>query len=357
MCARLFEKKLQDNNPKDPLFHEKFVSLRELSYHDWGEGVYQSRFKVSPSGKPSNGNAIEEREIFVYLPDQYFEEPERNYRVLYVLDGQNAFNDPYCGMGDHEGWQLNLLTAALSNHKIIEPIIIVAIKHGISRMAEDLPPPHPKSMGLDLINYIINDIKLSLIDKVLRTRPEAKNTAILGSSLAALIPFLAHMEYSHIFGLSGVFSPSFWLLALPEDMKDLALQDKKKEIEDYFGDKLKEEDAKRMFSYIKEPEQLNARLYIYVGGVQNPDPEKEADFSDGNYFSSKMVAELRNQAWGNDGYLIDKWVPGALHDEEHWNKAADGFIRIFSPGPNVNATFRHPHIKKRPQRNTHINVQ
>ena len=48
------------------------------------------------------------------------------------------------------------------------------------------------------------------IDSIYRTKTNAKNTAIFGSSLGGLISFYGVLKYPEVFGKAGVFSPSFW---------------------------------------------------------------------------------------------------------------------------------------------------
>ncbi|NRA94180.1 MAG: alpha/beta hydrolase, partial [Psychroserpens sp.] len=49
------------------------------------------------------------------------------------------------------------------------------------------------------------------IDSNYRTKTEAKDTYIIGSSLGGLMAFYALLKYPEIFNHAGVFSPAFWV--------------------------------------------------------------------------------------------------------------------------------------------------
>ncbi len=49
------------------------------------------------------------------------------------------------------------------------------------------------------------------IDSTYRTKTNAKNTCIWGSSLGGLVSFYAALHYPDVFGKVGCFSPAFWV--------------------------------------------------------------------------------------------------------------------------------------------------
>lgn len=341
MC-NLFRDSPHMHDLKENFFRTNFVSLKDLGKR-WGQGVYQSRFTIKPSPK----NPIEERAVSVYLPPQYFKEPKKKFRILLAFDGQNTWDDPDCGLGGWHGWQLNLQAEALIEKQIIEPIIIVAIPHGSERFDEDLPPPDPKGKGQEFVNYIINDI-MPFLNQNLRIQDGAENIAILGSSLGGNLAFWIGMDFPHIFGIAGVFSPALWALAIPDSLRDEERQGNREALEKY---ELSEKDLEsRLYPYIKEPQ---GKLYIYVGGVRNP---QHRDESDGTDLTLEMIARLQATTWGNNGYFHRAWVEGAGHNEVSWSEAFDGFARTHFPGPRVNDSFRYTHTKRK-KSSSYVNVQ
>jgi enterochelin esterase-like enzyme len=65
------------------------------------------------------------RNVLVYVPPGYGEEPERRYPVLYMQDGQNLCNpdDAFGGVA----WAVDETAQALIIAGEIEPLIIVGI--------------------------------------------------------------------------------------------------------------------------------------------------------------------------------------------------------------------------------------
>jgi alpha-glucosidase len=49
------------------------------------------------------------------------------------------------------------------------------------------------------------------VDQHYRTRPDRAHTAIMGSSMGALICSYAISRYPQVFGRAGIFSPAYWL--------------------------------------------------------------------------------------------------------------------------------------------------
>jgi predicted alpha/beta superfamily hydrolase len=79
-------------------------------------------------------------------------------------------------------------------------------------MAELTPYKHSKYGGGDAdkyLEFIVKTLKPE-IDKKYRTKTNAKNTGIMGSSLGGLVSYYAILKYQDVFGKAGIFSPSFW---------------------------------------------------------------------------------------------------------------------------------------------------
>lgn len=83
-----------------------------------------------------------ERTLRIWLPPGYDASGQQRYPVLYVLDGQNAF-DTCTGYQGNE-WTLDEVATRLITSKAIPPIVIVAIDNaGARRANEYLPYPDP----------------------------------------------------------------------------------------------------------------------------------------------------------------------------------------------------------------------
>lgn len=148
------------------------------------------------------------RKISVYLPPNY-ETTTKRYPVLYIQDGQNVFDAATSFSGE---WEVDETLNKLSNTKGIN-VIAVAINHGDEKRINEYSPwdnaKYGKGEGDAYLEFLVHTLKPE-IDKHYRTKTNAKNTAIMGSSMGGLISHYAGLKYPRVFGKIGVFSPSFW---------------------------------------------------------------------------------------------------------------------------------------------------
>jgi metallo-beta-lactamase class B len=165
--------------------------------------ILDSAFNIPQLGR--------ERRIWIYLPRNYFESKTK-YAVLYMHDGQNLFNNATSFAGE---WGVD---EALDSAR--KQCIVVGIDNGgVKRMTEYNPYDHEKfgkGEGDLYVDFIAKTLK-PLIDKKFRTKKDAANTMIAGSSMGGLISMYAVIKYPKIFGKAGVFSPAFWVA---EGLKD-----------------------------------------------------------------------------------------------------------------------------------------
>ncbi len=219
------------------------------------------------------------RTIRVYLPPDYHLTSE-SYPVLYMHDGQNLFDDQTSYAGE---WQVDETLNHLFTEGKKVPIVI-GIDNGGSRRIDELTPwrnpQYGGGEGKKYVQFIVETLK-PYVDSVLRTLPSRENTAIMGSSLGGLISDYAAVAYPDVFGLAGVFSPSFWF-----------------------------SDSVWRFTRL-HPASFPVRFYMLAG-------DKE---------SGSMVPEMKAMkdsliAAGFDAALIfTKVVPGGQHNEKMWREA------------------------------------
>ncbi|OOQ57515.1 hypothetical protein BC343_15220 [Mucilaginibacter pedocola] len=150
---------------------------------------------------------VRERTIRVYLPAGYATS-KRKYPVLYMHDGQNLFtgNTSFAG-----SW---LVDSTLKTFPADKQAIVVGVDNsGKYRMAEynAYTSQYAKQPDGDAyVEFIAKTLKPH-IDSLYRTKTDAKHTAIAGSSMGGLISLYAALKYPKVFGVAGVFSPSFWI--------------------------------------------------------------------------------------------------------------------------------------------------
>lgn len=142
-------------------------------------------------------------DIIVRLPKDYNKSPLQHYSVLYMHDGQNLF-DPSTAFAGHD-WRMDEVVDSLVQAKKMDDLIIV----GINNSPDRLPEYSDSELGRAYVEFIVTVVK-PIIDSTYRTKPDKKNTAIMGSSMGGLISFLAAWWHPDIFSMAGAMSPSFW---------------------------------------------------------------------------------------------------------------------------------------------------
>lgn len=148
------------------------------------------------------------RTLRVYLPPGYATSHKR-YRVLYMHDGQNLFDDATSYAGE---WGVDEAMDALAKSDGIE-LIVVGVDNGNDARIHELAPwPNPKfgaPEGVQYMAFVVHTVK-PWIDAHFRTRPGRRDTGIMGSSLGGLTSHYALFKYPDVFSKGGVISPSFW---------------------------------------------------------------------------------------------------------------------------------------------------
>lgn len=142
----------------------------------------------------------EQRELLVHLPNNYQQNTELNYPVLYLLDGQRNFS--------HAAGTLDLLNQS----GMAQEMIIIAIKN--THRTRDLTPTYDESYnewgisgGADNFLDFIEQELIPYVNKNYRTN----NFKILsGHSLGGLLAVYALQSRPELFQAHFAFSPSLW---------------------------------------------------------------------------------------------------------------------------------------------------
>lgn len=146
-------------------------------------------------------------DIFIYLPKGYYEQQNKSYPVVYMLDGQNLFSER---LSYSYEWKVDETLIAGQKE-----LIVVGISNGPNRWSEYNPwdsvnymGAHSEGTGERTIQFIKNELKPN-IDQNYRTLHTSENTALIGSSLGGLMALYAAIEYGDTFGRVAALSPSF----------------------------------------------------------------------------------------------------------------------------------------------------
>lgn len=151
------------------------------------------------------------RRLYVYLPEDYHEDVERRYPVLYMFDGQNVFFDEDSTFGKSWGLKdyLDFTEAKL---------IVVAVECNNDSHNGRIKEYAPFSFndeelgwitgrGRKTMDWLINELKPQ-IDNDYRTLPLRETTFIAGSSMGGLMTLYAISAYNDYFSRGAALSPT-----------------------------------------------------------------------------------------------------------------------------------------------------
>ena len=223
------------------------------------------------------GEGIKPRDVIVWVPPSYEKATEKRYPVLYVHDGQNAFDPATSFLG--ADWQIDEVSDRLIREGELQEIIVVGIWNTDDRREEY----SDTTKGRAYLRFIVEKLK-PFIDREYRTRPEREHTGVMGSSMGGLISFLLVWNYPQAFSQAACLSPAF----LFNDINA------PREVESYDGP------AK------------NIRIYMDNGGVG-----LEGQLQPG---CDAMLRALQEKGFKLDENLVWFRDPDAEHNERAWSK-------------------------------------
>lgn len=147
--------------------------------------------------------------------------------MLYLHDGQNAFTT----VGDHVAfgwgnWQLDKTVTELSGAGKMQEIILVAVDCSLERYLDYRGPAYPypaeelkalkrqpvapgdNSRFKKYSRFLVEELKPK-IDREYRTKRNAANTAIMGSSMGGICSLALAWEQPKVFGKAASLSGAF----------------------------------------------------------------------------------------------------------------------------------------------------
>lgn len=151
------------------------------------------------------------RRIWIYLPPDY-QTGTKTYPVIYMHDGQNLFDNATSFAGE---WQVDETLNNLFNQGDYGAIVVGIDNGGTSRIDEYTPwnnPQYGGGEGDSYMQFVAETLK-PYVDNNYRTKPQPEYTALIGSSLGALISTYGGIKYSKTFSKIGSFSPAYWIVS------------------------------------------------------------------------------------------------------------------------------------------------
>ena len=168
------------------------------------------------------------RPVYIYTPPGYENDPEKDYPVLYMHDGQNVFEAFKEDSFNGTTWRADRAADRLIARGAIEPLLIVGVANGRERrMAEYLPPymtfrpkfrdPAGREAPAEVpgkadrtARYYIADV-----DRYIRANYRVKAgrnaRATCGSSMGGLFSTYLAWEFPEFARRHALVSPSYWV--------------------------------------------------------------------------------------------------------------------------------------------------
>lgn len=227
------------------------------------------------------------RDILVWLPPGY-EKGNRRYPVLYLHDGQNAFDAATSFVGE---WRADEAATGLIGAGRMEPIIMVAVPNIGAERADEYLWSRARNMGGrgDLYGRFLAEELKPFIDRTYRTKKGPGDTGLLGSSLGGLITLHLGLTRPDVWGRLGVVSPSVWWNGR-EILKQI----------------------------VKTP----ARVWVDIGTDEGQDAQRDAE---------DLRDALLAKGWKSGKDLAFYLDHGAKHNEAAWSGRIDGILTFLFP--------------------------
>ena len=270
----------------------------------------------------------EPRRVTVWLPSTYRPGGPR-HAVLYMHDGQNLF-DTATGYGGME-WKVDETLDRLIRRGEVRPTIVVGIWNTPKRLRDYVPAKafgHLPAEYMDRVRglyggdplsdaylkFIVEELK-PRIERDYRVRSDRANTAIMGSSMGALISLYAVNEYPRLFGGAGMVS-THWPMMVPAE-----------------GETLSEPDFAAVSSAFERylapalPHPGSHRLYFDHG----------TETLDRHYarYQQRIDAILARRGYRRGVNWISRNFPGHKHNEISWASRLDQPLRFLLPPVRV----------------------
>jgi len=153
-----------------------------------------------------------QRDLTVYLPPGYDEQPQHRFPVLYLQDGQNLFDGSTSFIPGMD-WHVGQTADRLISSGMVQPLIIAGIYNaGKARVAEYTPTKVPRLGGgrADRFAKFLTEEVLPFVQTEYRTLSSPTHTGLGGSSLGGLVSLYVGLKLPHIFGKLAALSPSVW---------------------------------------------------------------------------------------------------------------------------------------------------
>lgn len=206
-----------DDNDTLELAFNKFINGWNISSHGvlpYTEGTKQKDvidYDVETFDYQGN-----EKEVFIWTPEDYDKSSKEKYSTIYLLDGQWVLDRTTAESGC---WNVSESVEAMMSRSD-NKAIIVAIKTPETTRGRELVPDLG-NVAYDKETYthkegkafsdFVADTLVPFVEKNYNVYTDAKHNSICGSSLGGMESFYIGTEHPEKFGTIGALSPAFWM--------------------------------------------------------------------------------------------------------------------------------------------------
>ena len=239
----------------------------------------------------------DDRDVIVYVPPGYEDEPERTYPVLYLHDGQNLFDGRTSFVKDRT-WQVREHADAAIEAGEAEPLVVVGIYNTGERRLAEYTHEYNWQMGggqADAYGKLVTRELMPWIASQYRVRQDRENTGLGGSSLGGLVSLYLGLRYPTVFGKLAVMSPSVWW--------------NHKSILGYLN-----EHAPQMWE--------RPKMWLDVGDREGQKAVRDAEH---------LARRLKANGWKPGESLHFEKVEGGTHDEASWAGRVKAMLKFLFP--------------------------
>ncbi|MBQ9679157.1 MAG: alpha/beta hydrolase [Ruminococcus sp.] len=287
------------------------LETEELAYNDYCTAWDLTSGRAYPGTDPEAVAPKYERKTFDYqkrtkdilirTPEDYGENPDEKYSVIYMTDGQNLFDRSATSTGS---WAVAESALAMAENGG-EKCIIVGIENADSWRDDELTPDIGEVLSEDYedghgeyFSDFVVDTVMPYINENYSVYTDREHTHICGSSSGGIESFYIAMEHPDKFSSVGALSPAF-LLYSDETWVD------------YLSKKDFSENAPLVYLYCGNGKADQLEQQLYIGTVAMPDTLKKI-----GYPEDKVVMKLYE-----DG----------IHNEMYWRAVFPDYLKYAFP--------------------------
>jgi len=237
------------------------------------------------------------RDLIVYLPPGYEQQPERLYPVLYLHDGQNLF-DGRTSFIPGRTWEVREQADAAIQAGEVEPLVIVGIYNTGDRRLAEYTHERDWQMGggqADEYGLMLTRELMPWIASQYHIRQDRDSTGLGGSSLGGLVTLFIGLRHPECFGRLALLSPSVWW------------------------------NHKSILGYLNEraPQVWERpRVWLDVGDREGHRTLKDAE---------QLNRRLKANGWLPNQTLHFERVHGGTHDEASWARRVVPMLKFLFP--------------------------